>query len=556
MDTPPIPVRMVNEFVYCPRLAHLMWVEAEFAENADTVEGSIRHKRVDAGSGRLPEAGVTEAAEKIHARSVYLTSDRLGITAKIDLVEGAATAVSPVDYKKGKRPHTVAGAYAPERVQVCAQGMILREHGYVCEEGFIYFVQSRERVRVRFDNELTAQTLAAIDGLRKAAESEALPPPLADSPKCPRCSLMGICLPDETAFLNHGLDAVRPMSARRETGLPLYVQAAGAYVRKDGGRLVIEEKKEPVGNARLEEVSQVALFGHTGISTPALHECFRRNIPVTFLSYGGWFLGHTGGTGHKNVIIRTNQYRASFDERACLRLSRKLVVAKIQNCRTLMRRNRKDGGETKSPPGLLVAMKNDIARAGRAQSLPELLGAEGNAARRYFEHFTGMLSPDLSDVVDGYDFNGRNRRPPKDPVNAMLSFGYAMLVREWTVALSAVGLDPYRGFFHQMRFGRPALALDMMEPFRPLVADSTVITVINNGEVRPGDFVRAAGSCALKPGARKRFIAAFERRLAHEVTHPLFRYRINYRRLFEVHARLLIRFLSGEISRYPAFVTR
>jgi CRISPR-associated protein Cas1 len=131
-----------------------------------------------------------------------------------------------------------------------------------------------------------------------------------------------------------------------------------------------------------------------------------------------------------------------------------------------------------------------------------------------------------------------------------------MLVREWTVALSAVGLDPYRGFYHQPRYGRPALSLDMMESFRPLIADSTVISAINNGEVRPDDFITAAGSCNLTESGRKRFIAAFERRMNHEITHPIFKYRINYRRLLEVQSRLLVRYLTGEIPSYPTFLTR
>jgi len=155
-----------------------------------------------------------------------------------------------------------------------------------------------------------------------------------------------------------------------------------------------------------------------------------------------------------------------------------------------------------------------------------------------------------------FDFMGRNRRPPKDPVNAMLSFAYSMLTREWTITLSGVGLDPYKGFYHQPRFARPALALDMMEPFRSLIADSVVLMTINNGEVRPTDFIRAAGSCNLTDSGRKRFIAAFERRMQQEVTHPIFKYRLSYRRLLEVQARLLIRYLSGEIEEYPNFITR
>jgi CRISP-associated protein Cas1 len=197
----------------------------------------------------------------------------------------------------------------------------------------------------------------------------------------------------------------------------------------------------------------------------------------------------------------------------------------------------------------------DLQQAARAGGIDVLLGVEGNAARRYFQYFEQMLVPDGAGV-NGFQFDNRNRRPPKDPVNALLSFAYAMLTREWTIALSAVGLDPYRGFYHQMRFGRPALALDMMEPFRPLLADSVVITAINNREVTGADFIRSAVGCNLTAGGRKRFIGTFERRMAQEVTHPIFKYRISYRRLLEVQSRLLCRFLSGEIPRYPNFITR
>jgi CRISPR-associated endonuclease Cas1 len=155
-----------------------------------------------------------------------------------------------------------------------------------------------------------------------------------------------------------------------------------------------------------------------------------------------------------------------------------------------------------------------------------------------------------------FDFRTRNRRPPTDPVNALLSFAYTLLVRAWSVALTAVGFDAFRGLYHQPRYGRPALALDMMEPFRPLLADSSVIQAINNGEVRPTDFIEAAGAVNLQADGRKRFIATFERRLDQEVTHPLFGYRVSYRRLLEIQARLLGRFLLGELREYPNFTTR
>ncbi|MDO3377556.1 CRISPR-associated endonuclease Cas4g/Cas1g [Geoalkalibacter halelectricus] len=549
---PLIPVRMLNEFVYCPRLGYQMWVQGEFAPSADTVDGSIKHRRVDRKGGQpLPVA--PEDEKPIHARSVSLSSEQLGITAKIDLVEGQGSTVRPVDYKRGKRPHVARGAYDPERVQLCAQGLLLREHGYTCEEGDLYFVASRERVPVVFDEELTALTREAVQRFREVARQGTIPAPLEDSPKCPRCSLVGICLPEEIRFLGQAGLPPRPIFAANEKGLPLYVQSPRAYVRKNGEQLIVEVEKEKVATVAYGDTSQVVLFGNAGLTTPALHECLVREIPVTWLSYGGWFMGHTVGTGHRNVETRTAQYRASFDPQTCLRLARRLVAGKIANCRTLLKRNWKGEKEPVGPS--LAALRRGMGAAMRADALDTLLGIEGTAAGRYFANFAGMFSPQGDDAMV-FDMAGRNRRPPRDPVNALLSFAYAMLTREWTVTLAAVGLDPYRGFYHQPRFGRPALALDMMEPFRPLLADSTVLMAINNGEVRMGDFVCAAGACNLSERGRKNFIAAFERRMNQEVTHPIFKYRLSYRRLLEVQARLLIRFLTGEIPAYPVFVTR
>ena len=552
-DLPLLPVRMVNEFEYCPRLAYLEWVQGEWADSVDTVDGRYQHRRVDQRKGKLPKAEEQDEDDQLHARSITLSSNRLGIIAKIDLIEGHGNEVTPVEYKRGKRPHVSKGAYQPERIQVCAQGLILEEQGYECQEGIIYFAESRERVRVKFDDELRQQTLSAINGLRIVAATGRIPPPLQDSPKCPRCSLVGICLPDEINLLR-GVDSEpRPLAAGTVHALPLYVQANNAKVSKKGQTLNISIDGEHAASARLIEVSQLVVMGNAYITTPTLHELMRREIPITWHSYGGWFLGHSGGIGHKNVELRTAQYKGSFDEQVCHYVARGLVRAKILNSRTLMRRNWRHENK---PVDLMRRLRQFADKANRAENFNELLGYEGTAASEYFRHFSAMIRRDDDAPEFQFDFNGRNRRPPTDPVNAMLSFAYAMLSRTWSVTLSAVGFDPYRGFYHQPRYGRPALALDMMEPFRPLLADSTVLTAINNGEVRPSDFISAAGSVNLSPSGRKRFIAAFERRMSHKVTHPVFGYRISYRRLLEVQARLLARFLMGEIREYPNFMTR
>jgi CRISPR-associated protein Cas1 len=182
------------------------------------------------------------------------------------------------------------------------------------------------------------------------------------------------------------------------------------------------------------------------------------------------------------------------------------------------------------------------------------LGIEGSIARCYFAQFAAMLKP--RDFDAKWDFDARNRRPPKDPVNAMLSFAYALLAKECTVALLSEGLDPYWGLYHRPRHGRPALALDLMEPFRPVVADSAVITAINTGMVRAADFVTAASGCAMKDSARKAFLRAYEARLDQLVTHPIFDYRCSWRSIIRLQARLLARWLRGDVPEFSSVVTR
>lgn len=546
----PIPARILNEFVYCPRLAYLEWVQKEWESSADTVEGNHVHRRVDRRGGSLP-APQDDSEDLRVARSVELSSKKLDLVARIDLVESEDGEVRPVDYKRGKRPHVPRHAYDPERVQLCAQGLLLEEHGYTCHEGILYFVGSRERVRVKFDQDLRNLTLTSLKDLRAVVDSGEIPPPLDDSPKCPRCSLVGICLPDETNLLRSEGQTVRPISVKHTRTLPVYVQSFRGKVAKEGQRLAITKDDGETTYARLADISQLVVMGNVYVTTPTLHELMRRNIPVTWQSYGGWFLGHTVGAGHANVELRTAQYRGSFDESVCLALARGWVQAKIRNCRTLLRRNRRDGEQSDA---VLVDLARLADRAGRTQAMATLLGVEGAAAARYFSQFNTLLrgSPD----GDLFEMDKRNRRPPTDPVNALLSFGYAVLTRTFVTTLSATGFDPFRGFYHQPRYGRPALALDMMEPFRPLIVDSAVVTAINNGEVRPNDFIRSPVGVALTDTARKRFLGTLERRLGQEVTHPTFGYRAEYRRLLEIQARLLGRFLTGEIPKYPNFVTR
>ncbi len=563
-----LPARMVNEFVYCPRLAYLEWVQGEFAHSADTLDGAREHRRVDKPGGEVPPPGGAAEPDRIHARSVHLSAPKAGLVAVIDLLEGDAdpaggpTLVTPVDYKRGEVPEIPGRAWEPDRVQLCAQGLILRENGYRCERGVVYYVASKTRVEVAFDDGLVARTLEAGAGLRALAESGRIPPPLVDSPKCPRCSLVSICLPDETRLLAGGPPAepaeeerVRLLVPDRDDTRALYVQSQGAEVGKKGDVLEVRAVRgsERLAEVRLPELSHVALFGSVRISPAALQACLDGGIPVAHFSFGGWFRGLTTGLPSKNVELRQRQYAAAADPARSLDLARRFVAAKVLNQRTMLRRN-----HPAPPEDALAEMKRLADRAAEAADPETLLGFEGNAARAYFANFGPMLKPRAPEegAPLSFDFEGRNRRPPVDPVNAMLSYAYAMLTKDLTVACWVAGLDPFLGFFHRPRYGRPALALDLMEEFRAIVADSAVLTAVGSGEVGPTDFIRRGPAVNLAPDGRKRFLSAYERRLDSLVTHPVFGYRLSYRRVLELQTRLLGRTLLGEIREYVAFTTR
>lgn len=552
-EVPLVPARMVNEFVYCPRLAYLMWSQQEWQESADTVEGKRVHRRADRAKALPSPENLESEQDKLISRSVALSSESLGVTAKIDIAESSHGQVTPIDYKRGKRPHVSRRAYEPERVQVCLQVLLLRENGYQVSEGMIYYADSRERVPVKIDEELVESTKSAVSHLRQMVSFGQIPPPLIDSPKCPRCALVSVCLPDEVSTLCGSDLSPRPIAVPVDETMPVIIQSQLARVSKKGETLTIEEReKEEEVVVRLSEVSDLGLFGQINITTPALVALLEREIPVTFHSYGGWFRGIAHGLGHKNVEIRTAQYRKSFDDEFNIRFSRDLVGAKILNQRTIIRRNWK--GEESEKKLILKRLSGIRKKLKKITDMDQLRGFEGDAASIYFRAFNQILAP--PDKLSNFDFDKRNRRPPLDPVNAMLSLGYAILTRNIHIALTTVGFDPYRGFFHSPRYGRPALALDIMEPFRPIITDSVVLSVVNTGEIANQHFISAATGTALTDIGRRIFIKAFERRLAQETTHPLFDYRLSIRRLIVLQARLLSRYLLGELNNYPQYLPR
>jgi CRISPR-associated protein Cas1 len=345
--------------------------------------------------------------------------------------------------------------------------------------------------------------------------------------------------------------AIRRLYPARDDTSPLYVQDQGAFVGKSGQRLVVKKEGEELSSVRLIDVSQLVLCGNIGVSAQTIHLLCEVGIPVVHLSMGHWFYGVTHGITLRNAYDRAAQFACAAQPERCLAFAKQLVADKAANQRTLIRRNAASSRE-------LDAALRDIddltRRIPQIESLESLLGIEGGIAAKYFGRFGDMLKP--RDFDARWDFTHRNRRPPRDPVNAMLSFAYALLVKECTVALLSEGLDPWWGFYHQPRHGRPALALDMMEPLRPIVADSAVITAVNTGMVYGRSFETAAAGCMLNDAGRKAMLRAFEARLDQLITHPAFDYRCSWRAAIRVQARLLSRWLRGDIPRYENLVTR
>jgi CRISPR-associated protein Cas1 len=574
-----LPARMINEFVYCPRLFYFEQVEGVFVHNEHTAEGAAQHKRVDQEGKSAPKPG-EQGEEPVVVRSITLSSDEHRVIAKLDLAEFAEGKAMPVDYKHGRPKASEEGveAWPADRVQLAVQALVLRANGYRCDEGVVFYQKTRQRVRIVFNEEVIAEAERAIEEAWRTAAAECIPPPLVDSPKCPGCSLVGICMPDETwrlqsdsgeqdgvqlsLFDGHPRE-VPKKGPERETRLlvaaradlrPLYLNSQGLRVGKSSGVLRIKEQDKVVQDVRIGEVCQINLMGNIQISTQAVQELCERETPICYFSQGGWFYGVTTGLNTKNVFLRKSQFRLADESWFCLRLAKKLVAGKIRNQRTMLLRNHIEPRKVD-----LRDMKRLVAQAENATSLEELLGIEGAAARIYFGQFAGMLKRD--EKWDGepaltFDFQSRNRRPPRDPVNALLSLAYSLLAKDLTVACYAVGFDPMMGFYHQPRHGRPALALDLMEPLRPLIADSAVLSAVNTRMVSETDFVLAGQAVSLTAAGRKGFFRAYELRMDTLVTHPLFDYRVSYRRLLEIQARLLAKLLEGELGEYPVFVTR
>ncbi|MBI4867851.1 MAG: CRISPR-associated endonuclease Cas1 [Candidatus Wallbacteria bacterium] len=562
-----VPLRALNEFVYCPRLHHLMYVQGIFVQNADTIEGAAQHRRAEKRRPKRPRTRKQSEEKEDEAEAVspwpvppaelYLGSPVLGLVGKLDAMRIEDGRHVPVEYKRGAAPapdRTIElegqplcpGAWPGDQIQVAAQVMLLEANGYSSSYGLLHYRASHSTVRIALDEPLRALVRIVAERTRAGALAP-MPQPLIDSPKCVRCSLNTVCLPEETNTLLKRIEEPRRIVPGRDDGGCLYLVTQGARVGLDGEALRITLPDLPEERVLLKDVASVVVMGNVQVTTQALVTLMEAGRPVTYTTRTGRLLGTACGLTGKNVALRRQQLLAAEKHEAALAIARGIVQSKISNQRTLLRRS------GRVAEAALEELTSAVSAAARSPDVASLLGEEGRAAHVYFREFPSLLQ---EETRMRSEMDGRNRRPPRDPVNAMLSFGYALLAKDAATACAATGFDPMIGFLHAMRAGRPALALDLMEAFRPLVVDSIVVRCVNTRAVTPESFHRSQAGVILSAPGRLAFLKAYEQRMDELITNPVFGYRMRYRRMLELEARLLARHLEGELPAYRPLTTR
>lgn len=336
----------------------------------------------------------------------------------------------------------------------------------------------------------------------------------------------------------------------------LYVTTTDAHVGRDGENVVVRIDGEIRFRIPVHNLESIITFGYTGASPALMHLCAQHGVALSFLSRSGRFLGRVASPTSGNVLLRRRQYAASDREDEALAIARNFIIGKLANSRAVLRRFLRDHASHPDVEKLERAVTNltrQLDGLSKAASLDTLRGIEGEGARTYY----GVFNHLILDANSEFRFNGRSRRPPKDPVNTLLSFLYTLLTHDCVAALETVGLDPQVGFLHRMRPGRPSLALDLMEELRSYLADRLTLTMINNRQITLKDFImKESGAVVMTDEGRKKVIDAWQTRKQQEVTHPFLGEKFAVGLIPHAQAMLLARFLRGDLEAYPPYLVK
>jgi CRISP-associated protein Cas1 len=538
-----IRVSALHALAYCPRLFYLEEVEELYTQDAAVFAGRRLHAEL-------------EKQEDEDWEDLFLESAELGLRGRVDALRTRDGQTIPYEHKRGRchrDDNNQPQAWESDRLQVLAYACLLESAlGIPIQEGRIRYHADNVLVHVPLDEAGRQAVKDAIQNANILRTSTHRPPVAENERLCSRCSLAPVCLPEE-ARLAHDREwqpiRLFPADDEREV---LHVLEPGTCVGRSGDQIKISRKGEAVQKMPIRQVSQVVLHSYSQISTQALYFCKEFDVGVHWVSGGGRYIG-SFDSRQGSIQRRIAQYGALSNADTCLALAKRLVQCRGQSQRKFLMRSQRSG-RAEAVAEAIAQMQALLKLVNPAVSIPSLLGVEGKLAATYF----GVLSELVgSEVPEALRFGDRNRRPPKDRFNALLGFGYALLLKDVMSAILAVGLEPALGFYHQPRTQAPPLALDLMEIFRVPLVDMTVMASVNRGQwdVTEDFEVRGQQVWLSNSGSRK-YIQLYERRKSESWKHPLLGYSMSYRRLFELEVRLLEKEWMGEGGLFAKLVVR
>lgn len=583
-----LPIHGLHALAYCERLFYL--------ENVEQLR--VADERVYAG--RRLHVELERKEDEGEVLTMTLESERWGLVGKVDCIRRRDGMLIPYEHKRGRAARSATGeaeAWWSDKLQVFAYAALVEEHsGKTITEGRIRYHADNVMVRVVIDDDAWRELALAVARARELQASVSRPPVTVKETLCAKCSLAPVCLPEEArlGITDCGLrtaesrrkakraasgtteaedqSAIRiPKSAIRlfpadDDRQALHVVTQGARIGRKGDRI---EVSMPIGKGAgageppqlypVQEVGQVVLHGFAQISTQALGFLAQHEVGVHWLTAGGRYLGAwTSGAG--TVQRRIRQYKALTDDEFCLRLAKQLTEARVRGQMSfLIRASRESGrdadaGKAAALAGSIGAIRKLLSPMSRARNIHSLRGYEGSIGAQYFKALPHLISDEAGTV---FKPDGRSRRPPRDRTNALLSFGYALLMRDVLNAILVVGLDPSLGFYHQPRSQAHPLALDLMELFRVPLVDLPVVASINRRQWdEDDDFAIAGQQVWLSDSGRKKLIAIYERRKQDQWKHPVIGYSLSYARLMELEVRLLEKEWMNEGGLFAKFRLR
>lgn len=537
-------VSALHALAYCPRL-YLEEVEELYTQDAAVFAGRRLHAEL-------------EKQEDEDWEELLLESEELGLRGRVDALRTRDRQTIPYEHKRGrchrddnKQPQP----WESDRLQILAYACLIESAlGIPVPEGRIRYHADNVLVHVPLDDQGRDMVHRAVQQARELRQSTYRPPVTENERLCARCSLAPVCLPEE-ARLAHDREwqpiRLFPKDDERQV---IHILEPGTRIGKTGEQLKITRRDQPIEKIPARQVGQVVLHSFSQISTQALHFCAGQAIGVHFVSGGGRYVGSFDNR-QGSIQRRIRQFAALSKPETCLELARQLVLCRGQSQRKFLMRGRQ--GMAAVPEALtqtITQMKAVLKGVPKAESLPSLLGLEGNLGALYFAALPLLVSQTIPPELH---FSGRSRRPPKDRFNALLSFGYALLLKDVMNAILAVGLEPALGFYHQPRSQASPLALDLMEIFRVPLVDLPIMGSINRGQWdAQADFEVRGGQVWLSDTGRKKLISLYERRKQETWKHPVTGYSLTYRRLMELEVQLLEKEWSGEGGLFAQLVLR